>query len=118
MKKRLLKQLVLESYDKGHLLEDKVLAIANQLDRKELKQFIGALKQSEKLRTVFVDMPFDGTDEDMKSLQSLFPDKKIVLRTDKTLMAGMRIVNNDDIFEMNLKHNLDAIIEHVNEDVM
>jgi mRNA-degrading endonuclease YafQ of YafQ-DinJ toxin-antitoxin module len=113
MKKKLLKQLVLESYDKGHLLEKKALLIADQLDRKELKQYISALKQSEKLRTVFVDMPFDGNDDDMRSLQSLFPDKKIVLRTEESLLAGMRIVNNDDIFEMNLKHNLDAIIEHV-----
>jgi hypothetical protein len=116
MKKKLLKQLILESYDKGHLLEHKALAIADQLDRKELKQYIAALKRSEKLRTVFVDMPFDGNAEDIQSLQSLFPDKKIVLRTDDSLLAGTRIVNNDDIFEMNLKHNLDAIMESINSD--
>lgn len=116
MKKKLLKQLILESYDKGQLLEEKVLAIADQLDRKELKQYISALKQSEKLRTVFIDTPFDGNAEDLQSLQSIFPDKKIVLRTDPSLLAGTRIVNNDDIFEMNLKHNLDAIMEAINAD--
>lgn len=116
MKKTLLKQLILTSYKEGELDEEIVFAIADRLERKELKQYLKALKQSEKLRTVIVDLPTDAAKEQIKDLQMLFPQKAIKVRKDPSLLAGVRIINSDDIFEMNLKHNLDAIIEQVNED--
>lgn len=112
MKKKLLKQIVLSSYKNGELHDKTITQIADILDRKDLKQYITALKQSEKLRTVFIDMALAEVGV-TKEFQKFFGEKKVVIRTDPSLLAGMRVTDNDDIFQMNLKHNLDAIIEHV-----
>jgi hypothetical protein len=116
MNRKLLKQLVIHSYQNGSLHNEKVMMIADRLTRKELKQYIKALKYSEKLRTVIVDLPTETTSAQTEAFESLFPDKKVLFRKDPSLMLGMRIHNNDDVFEMNLKHNLDAIITRIEQD--
>lgn len=116
MKKTLLKQLVLNSYVKGELNQENVFAIADRLDRKELKQYSKALKQSEKLHSVIIEVPFYNDKDNTDALKELFPDKKLIIRKNPSLISGLRIRMNDDIFEMNLKHNLDAIVSHVTEE--
>ncbi len=116
MTRKFLKQLVLKSYQDNKLQSENVLMISETLDRKALKEYLAALKQTEKLRTVYVDVPFDGDDEQIKEVKSLFPGKNIVVRKDPSLLVGMRIANNDDVFEMNLRHHLDAIMSHVEND--
>jgi F0F1-type ATP synthase delta subunit len=115
MNKKLLKQLVLESYIKGELDQKKVMAIADRLTRKELKVYIKALKQTEKQRSVTIAIAGKATEEQQKQFQSMFPNKKVIVTYDPSLMTGVRISNNDDIFEMNLKHELDVIIQQVSE---
>lgn len=114
MNKKLLKQLILASYTNGALDEKNILAITDRLTRAELKQYIKALKQSEKAKTVIVDIPFYDTKS--QNLQSVFPSKKIIVRKDPSLLVGIRVTDNDDVFEMNLKHELDAIIKTIDAD--
>jgi F0F1-type ATP synthase delta subunit len=116
MNKSLLKELIIASYKNGKLDQAKILSIADQLKRKELKAYIHAIKQAEKKRTVYIEMAEDSTKEQSEELQALFPNKRIVINKNPTLITGMRIQNNDDVFEMNLKHELDAIIEQVQND--
>ena len=103
----------MQSYKNGTLNPEIVLAIAEKLTRKELKVYIKAIKLAEKRRSVTIAFASNITNDEQKQLQSLFPGKKLIVTQDPTLLAGIRITNNDDIFEMNLKHELDDIIQQI-----
>lgn len=114
MNRNTLKRLVVESYTDGELDPQKVNKIADLLSRNELKLYIKALKNWEKENSIIVDLP----DENMvflEQIQTLFPDKKIVMQVDPSLLLGMRLQHNDDIFEVSLKNTLDKITKHIEE---
>jgi F0F1-type ATP synthase delta subunit len=41
--------------------------------------------------------------------------KKIIIKEDKTLLAGMRIEDADMVYDLNLKNTLNRIVEHISE---
>ncbi len=114
MNRRNLQQLVVESYTDGDLDITKVNKIADLLTKKELKLYIKALKNWERQNTIVVDVPQSDIGS-IKQLQSIFPDKRIVMNVDPTLLLGMRLQHNDDIYEMSLKNTLNKITEHIEE---
>ena len=114
MNRQTLKQLVIESYSDGELAADKVNKIADLLTKKELRLYIKALKNWERQNKLFVEVPNDDK-IDLEELQSIFPDKRIVVNVDPSLLLGMRLQSNDDIFEISLKNTLDKITEHIEE---
>lgn len=114
MNRRNLQQLVIESYTDGELDIAKVNKIADLLTKKELKLYIKALKNWERQNTIVVDAPQTNPGS-LKQLQSIFPDKRIVMNVDPTLLLGMRLQHNDDIYEMSLKNTLNKITEHIEE---
>ena len=114
MNRNTLKKLVLESYVDGELDPQKVNKIADLLTKSELKLYIKALKNWEKEHSIIVDVPT----EDMvyqEQIQTLFPDRKIVMQVDPSLLLGMRLQQNDDIYEVSLKNTLEKITEHIEE---
>lgn len=113
MNKKLLKQLVLISYKNGDLDNEIVSQIADKLDRGQLKKYIQALKNAEKLRNVYIESPITLGKDAVSEFKSIFPDKKIVMRKNSSLLVGTKITYNDDIFEMNLKNSLDTIVENI-----
>lgn len=116
MNKKLLKQLLLISYKNGELDSQTVAKISEKLDRTQLKQYIKALKNAEKLRNVYVETPFAQNKSIMESVKSLFPDKKMQNLKNSSLIVGAKISYNDDIVEVSLKNNLDQIVKNIAED--
>ncbi len=114
MNRQTLKQLVIESNSYGELDAAKVNKIADLLTKKELKLYIKALKNWERQTKIFIDVPND-SGLNVDDLNDLFPNKKMVVSIDPTLLLGMRLQDNDDVFEMSLKHTLDKITEHITE---
>jgi len=114
MNRRNLQQLVVESYSDGELNVQKVNKIVDLLTKKELKLYIKALKNWERQNTVIVDVPHEHTHV-VQKLHALFPDKKIAVSVDPSLLLGMRMRHNDDIYEMSLKNTLHKITEHIEE---
>ena len=45
--------------------------------------------------------------------KKIFPDKKIIMKEDKSLILGVKIINKDTIFDFNLKNTLENIVEHI-----
>lgn len=116
MNKRLMKQIVLESYtEHGMIDEEKVNKIASLLKREDLKMYINALKYTEKKSTVFVDAPFVLDATNKKTLEDTFVDKKFVYTIDPSLLLGMRITNNDDVYDLSLKKRLHTIEQFLEE---
>ncbi|SRR5258708_26347056 len=113
MKKKL-EELVQASYKDGKLDEETVKKIADKLNRNMLKLYIGIMRQEEKKKMVFVTTPKLLTTSDREKLKSLFPKKKIVEDIDPTMIGGIKVVENDEAFDMDLNRTFHDIIRFVN----
>jgi F0F1-type ATP synthase delta subunit len=109
-----IKKLALSSYIKNELDEKKALKIAKLLNRIELKEYIKAIKLLEKKLTVTVYSPKKIGSYTRKQLQEIFKNKKIIVKEDKSLIAGIRIEEYDDVYDLNLENTLKNIIEYIN----
>lgn len=115
MNKKIIKQLVQLSYTKQTLDAQKVEKIAKLLTKQELREYIKALKRNEKEITVYVYIASNEDSETKKAIETLFPEKKIVYTVEQSLLLGIKIVNNDVIYEMNLQNRLNAIVQTVQQ---
>ena len=115
MTKKLLSQLVAFSYEKNTLNSKNVNKIVSYLNRSDLKQYIKGLKMHEKKINVFIDVPTNDIN-DKDKFSKIFPNKKIVFGIDNSLMLGARILDNDMLYEINLKNTLNNIILHIEKD--
>ncbi len=117
MDKKLLQKLVETSYTNGKLDAQKANAIADKLDRSNLKEYIKGLKEKERKVTVVVDIPSNNQESYKQELTRLFPDKKIIMRTDPSLILGIRITDNDTVYDLNLQSTLSKMSAYVEEAV-
>ena len=115
MSNKFIKSLALASYTKEQLDEVKIGRIVKKLTRLELKQYIKALKTVEKQTNVYVYLANSAKQLAADQFSKLFPDKKIVIKEDKSLIAGIRIVDNDQVYEQNLKNNLNNLVNFINQ---
>lgn len=113
MNKKKLQELVQASYIHEDLDEKSVKMIADRLNRNILKQYISLLKQEEKKKMIFVTTPKPLTTKEKEKIKSLFPKKKIVEQIDPSMIAGIKIVQNDEAYEMDLNQTFHDIIRSV-----
>ncbi|MEK7451093.1 MAG: hypothetical protein AAB662_04110 [Patescibacteria group bacterium] len=106
-----IKKLVLASYIDKKLNPIRVNKIAGLLARKDLKTYIKTLKSYEKKNTVIINLPFLYNDK--KIFAKMFKGKKIIYKEDPSLIAGVRIINNDIVYEHDLKNTLEDIATHI-----
>jgi F0F1-type ATP synthase delta subunit len=112
--KKQLEELVQASYNEGNLDEATVKKISEKLTRSMLKIYISMLKQEEKKKMVFVTTPKPLSAKDREKIKSLFPKKKIIEEIDPAMIGGIRVVENDEAFEMDLNRTFRDIIRFVN----
>ena len=112
--KKQIEELVQASYKEGQLDEATVKKIADKLNRSMLKLYISVLRQVEKKKMVFVTTPKPLEAKDREKIKSLFPKKKIVEEIDPAMIGGIKIIENDEAFEMDLNRTFHDIIRFVN----
>ncbi len=112
---KVIANLVTASYTNNNLDFERVQKIAGFLNRKLLKAYITALKRYEKKITVYVDLPQDAEMSEKKEIQALFPKKKILYNTNPALLAGIRITDNDILYELSMKDSLDKILAAIEQ---
>ena len=105
-----LKKLVEDSYKDGELVKEHVEYIAAKLSRKELKEYISLLKAEEIKKQVFVTSAEELSKDDIAKIQKIYPDMMIVTSVDKTMIGGVRIVENNKEYEINLNRTFHDII--------
>jgi F0F1-type ATP synthase delta subunit len=108
--KNKLKTLAQQSYKDGKLDQETVQFIADRLSRKDLKQYISLLKEAELKRQVFVTSAEELSKEDLGKVQKLYPGMEIVSSVDKSMISGVRIVENNKEYEINLNRTFHDII--------
>lgn len=115
MTKKIIKKLALASYTNNKLDAKKVDRIVKHLNRQELKTYLKAIKNYESQTSVTLLTPGSAKKgEYLSELKQLFPDKKIIFDRDDSLIAGIRIVDNDTIYDFNLKNTLQNLVSYIN----
>lgn len=111
--KKTIKKLAIASFNKTDLSEAKVRRISSVLERRELKDYIKALRKIESKKTVTLIVP----DEEIESVEAIaqklriaYPNKKVMIKVDPSLIAGIKVVNDDLIYEVSIKQILDDLI--------
>jgi F0F1-type ATP synthase delta subunit len=105
-----IKKLAKASYTGESLDNQKVLAVARHLSKKELREYIKALRLIEDKNTVTITVPDKKTASQMvNNVKNRFKGKKIEISEDKSLIAGARILDFDTIYEYDLKSKIDDI---------
>lgn len=115
MNKRILKELVSESYTGDELDPTKVMKIADVLNRSELKLYIHAIKDVEGKMSVTVTIPEGMGDLEMEQFKDIFPNKKLFVEKDPTLILGVKVTDNDMVYDFNLRNTLEKMVKYVEE---
>lgn len=113
MNSKKINKLVLISYKNNSLDKKKVNRISALLSKSDLKKYINQLKLTEKKKTLIISSPIDNLD--LRRFEKLFPNKKIIFTKDSSLMLGVKIIDNDIVYEFTLKNSLDKIVSHIEQ---
>lgn len=105
-----LKELAKQSYKDGTLDQETVQYIADRLSRNELKEYIKLLKQEEAKKEVLVTSAEKLSKSDVEKIQKLYPNKTIITSIDSSMISGVRIVENNKEYEINLNRTFHDII--------
>lgn len=106
--------LAKESYTKNQLDEKKIITFTAKMDRKTLKVYIDSIKTIEKKKNVIVALPnVKSYNISRKLFEEIFPNKDIIFEEDTQLILGVRITDNDMIYEKSLENSLHNILSEV-----
>ena len=108
-----IKKLARDSFVNTNMDERKIKKIAKLLNGENLRAYIRFLKRIEKKNTIDLILPTDKIGEVSKivgKINKLYPNKKVMIQIDPTLIAGIRIVNDDLIYEVSLGKMLEEAV--------
>lgn len=114
MTKKQIQQMIKDSYSNQKLDQDKVKIMASKLNRSELKTYIMALKAYERKLNLIIITAYHFKDL-KKEINKLFADKQIIYEQDPNLIAGVKIINDDIIYEHNFKNTIRNITDYVKQ---
>jgi len=112
MDKKLIKKLAKASYIGNQIDEKSVNRIVPNLNRKQLKEYIKALKNLENKFTVYIDYSNELRENNKKEIVGLFPNKKVYFKKNADLIMGIKIRENDIVRNINLKNSLKQITKY------
>lgn len=111
MTRRQLKKLAVYTEKTEGIPDEDFYTLAKKLNRSSLKKFIKILKIYEQQRNVIVSLPTVPDEKLKEKLQTMYPNKKIVYNVEPLLIAGIRILDNDLLYELSFKDRLEKIID-------
>jgi F0F1-type ATP synthase delta subunit len=111
-----IKNLAVASYTSELLDAKKVNRVTKLLNRFELKKYIKFLKNLEQSKTVKVIMAKLDTKNGLaKELKAKFPNTRIEFSEDKSLIAGVKLIDNDNIYDFNLANTFKNLVSYINQ---
>jgi len=111
MDKKKIEKLIKISYK--NIDKKKVEEIGSLLNKADLKKYIERLKSAESENNLIISSPIDNQYE--KRFQKLFPNRKIVFIQDPSLILGVKIIDNDKIYDFTLKNSFEKIINYIEQ---
>jgi hypothetical protein len=113
MNSKKIDKLITASYKDNDLDQKKVNKISSLIGRADLKKYINGLKMAENKKSLIISSP--ANNQDLRRFEKLFPNKKIILKKDPSLMLGVRVIDNDLVYEFTLKNSLDKILNYIKQ---
>ncbi|MEX2007188.1 MAG: hypothetical protein WD992_00230 [Candidatus Levyibacteriota bacterium] len=115
MTKKQIDKLTLASYKGNKLNIKKIYKITSGISRRDLKMYIYALKNWERKHNVEIIIPDEKYKRNLNlaMIKRIFPEKEIKYSIDSTLTTGVKIINQDMVYDFNLKDTLEDIVEHI-----
>lgn len=118
MIKKQIKQLAKASFTRGNIDSKKALRVARMLKKGELREYIKYLKtqiSANKVRVLIPDLEKIDEIKIKKNFERIFPDKKILIEQNPELLLGIKVIDNDKIYDFNLRNSFDNMIEYFKE---
>lgn len=111
-----IKNLAVASYTSELLDSNKVNRVTKLLNRSELKRYIKFLKSLEQSKTIKVIMAKLNSKSDLeKELKTKFPNKRLEFFEDKSLIAGVKLIDNDNIYDFSLANTFENLVSYINQ---
>ncbi len=116
MNKTQIKNLALLSYKNNKIDIKRIEKIVKLLKKSELRQYIKYLKAIEKTKTIKAILPNKNNQKECeKMLKKVYKGKNVDFDYDENMIIGLKIIDNDLIYEYNLKDTIDKISNHVKQ---
>ena len=117
MTKNYIKKLASVSYTRGRIDNEKVNRITKSLKRGDLKIYIKNLKAIDSKHSVTITVPDEQRlNEKRRYLSKIYPNKKLIFNIDSSLLAGIRIIDMDNEYELSLKSFLENSLKSLAND--
>lgn len=85
-----------------------------------MKKYIKSLKLVERKNTIYLVLPNEniknGVSHIIELLKKTYPAKKIEFLYDKSLIAGIKIINDDLIYEHNVGNTINNLISYLKQE--
>lgn len=113
MTKKVIKELAQKSFVRNNLDTKRVKYFVSKMKRKEIREYIRSIKTIDAKNTVRVIFPSLTKVEksDILKLSKFYKGRKIVVGEDPSLILGVRLIDNDLVYDFNLKNSFESIIE-------
>ena len=120
MNYKTIKKLAAQSFSGNFLDLKKVNLIAKHLKRSNMKKYIKVLKLIERKNTIYLVLPNEkikaGVDYVIELLKKMYPAKKIEFLYDDSLIAGIKIINDDLIYEHSVGNTINNLIAYLKQE--
>ena len=110
-----IKKLALLSYKNNSLNPQKVDRISKLLKRGELRQYLKCLKLIENGKNITVVLPQETDPKTEKLFKKFYKGKAVNFIYDPSLILGVKILDNDFIYEYNLKDTIDKMSDFITQ---
>lgn len=113
MDKKQIDKLAEISYIDNKLDAGRVDKIISHLSRAQSRDYLKALKKKENKLIVYIDYALSLSEENKKKFGDLFPDKKVIFRSDPQLLMGIRVTQDDMVYNLNINSAFGQIREYL-----
>ncbi len=105
-----------KSFIKDSLDQEKINSFVKSFSKTDLKIYIKNLKNIHSQKIVRVSVPsVEGLEDVKKYFIKIYPDKKIMVEVDPSLINGVRVVDYDNEYEFSLKNIWEGAIALTND---
>lgn len=117
MDKKQIAKLAEISYIDNKLNADRVEKIISHLDKGELREYLKALRKQEQKLVVYIDYALELSEDNKKKFENLYPDKIVIFRNNPDLVMGIRITEDDMVYNFNMDNALGQIREYLDKSI-
>lgn len=107
------KLLASKSFKKNELDPKRTKLFSAKMKRKDLRNYIREIKTLDQKNKITIVIPnlknFKKTD--ISAFLKNYKNKKIIYEEDPNLLVGVKVIDNDLIYDFNLKNTLENLIE-------